>query len=274
MKTRLILGAVLVVLAGGFLAASVVQNGAPWGFRDRAAVLVEVVGTAEIYPSKARKQKERIEKASLPGVPGASLYVDDEVRVSAFSVARGKIPGAEVEFLDGAYVQLSKKSWVLKRGLVHVTVDAGQHLKIGSVVGSVSLAEGAYRLAADGNANRFFVYVEDGTAAAETAEGQKGTAEKGGLLMLTQTGVVKRDAKKGLSLSARCKKEGADAVSATRVVTGKADPGTQLFINGKLTYPDDKDTFEARLPPGKSIVVFGRSVSGISKKLDVGCGGR
>ncbi|MCP4504250.1 MAG: hypothetical protein GY822_30380 [Deltaproteobacteria bacterium] len=274
-KKRLILGVVILVVGVLFAGVSYQMNGAPWGFRDRDAVFVEVVGTAEVYPSRLRKQRERIEKTSLPGVASGSLFVGDEVRVSAFSMARAVLPHAEVELLDGANVVLEKERWMLKRGLMQIKVLPGKNsFIVGSTVGTARLDPGTFRLTSDGSAGGFFVFVEEGTAFVESSDGKSETAENGELLMLTSAGVKVLDGKAKVSLTSRCKREGADAVSATRVISGKSDRGTQIFINGKLTYPDEKGKYLSRLPPGDRVVIFARSAAGSSKRVTLKCGSR
>lgn len=259
MRLSLILSAVLLSTGVGVPGWVVFTSGPPWGFRGRAAVVLESVGSVELSLKAPRAGQER----SRRGEPGLGVYTGDEVRVGSLSQVRLRLPFGEVTLGDGAQATLEHGVLTLGRGLLDVFVLEGQQARVRSAPTGVTmlLEPGRYHAAADGRV-AFFLRVEQGRAETELAALEPLGA---GQMMRSIEGrpAERVPVAEKLKLEARIERAAGARGSTGGVVKGRAEVGTQVYVDGALYYPDPDGSFSVDVPPGdEEVIVFARDPAG------------
>lgn len=275
MRVRILVSVALLLVGVGLPVAAVVSNGPPWGFRDRAAVVLESVGSVEVYPSPERREREGLKTASIPGKPGLALRPGDEVRVGTVSELRARTPQGDVTLSDGAQARFLAAWLSFGRGMGVVEVAAGseQRLRAEELALEVVLGPGRYRLAADGKV-AFFLLVEEGKARVVEPAGVPSVTPQRMLRLVKGGAPEVLPIPTSLSLVARFDRA-TDRKDPTSVgfVRGRTEVGTQIYVDGKLSYPDPDGSFSVSVPPGeRSVVVFARDPAGNVRRLTVARG--
>lgn len=281
MQLRAVISAVFLLIGLGLPIGAVVSNGPPWGFRGRAAVMLESVGGVEVYPSAERARRHRLPDGAQPGSAGLALYAGDEVRVATLSHVTLRRPLSDVSLEDGGRV-LIEAGWIeLERGLANLEVRAtayapaaelgAERVRNAGLGADVRLEPGQYRAAADGKGS-FFLFVHTGRGVVEGRDGDVITVEAGQFLASLPGAVpAVRRAPARLRLEAIFARQ---TTSSAGTVAGRTQPGAQVYLDGKLIYPEPDGTFHVSVAPGTAdVVVFARDLAGNVARMTLRRGG-
>lgn len=217
MTVRYLVGALLLAVGVGLPVAAISGSGLPWEFRERAAVVLERVGTVE--NQTAPGEVHRVEK-------GEALMAGHEIRVGGLSQVRFRTrTRGEVTVGDASRVTVLDDSVQLGRGLAEVVVPPGatQRVSLPLLGCEVDLLEGQHLLLADGR-DRLSMLVERGSASVRFGDGEPKVGQAGQLLSVLRG----KEATWGRRMtSLTCSAECSRAQGNVRV-KGAADPGSQV----------------------------------------------
>jgi hypothetical protein len=250
------LGALLLVVGVALPVASVMQRGAPWGFRGHRGVLVEVVGDVQVNDAEANRRDHKV---------GAWLEIGDELRAGRFSILRARLGEAELGVTDSGVVRLTQKGALFSSGALDVTVPTGPGKLVLEIEGfeqsltvSPAGSDARVRVLADGK-GAAFAHVRAGSVDAS------GTNVETGQLLTLRRGQAPKitPAPSSVELTATC--DGAK-VSLT------ASAGTQVFVPGFVRVSDGSK-IDLDAPAGASrVVVSARDIAGnVARPQDVPC---
>ncbi len=273
MKARLILGFSALVLGGVLIAVALSQRGTPWGFRDRAAVLVEQVGTVELTAGPHHRGASP--GATVPGSKVTGLFAGDELRTSPLSMARVKTPSHLFKIGSGSQFRLEEDGGAtFSRGQLTLDVPRSERVvRIRGGGGEVAFDEGSYDLVADGRAGNLFVFIRSGKAKVVNQSNMTPLVA-GDLLRLAKGVATVGEPATNVGLKAQCRRGAGAGSSKPRMITGTAPPGTLLLVDGRLLYPANDSTFTVKLPPDEGqVVVFARAPGGNVAERSLRCGG-
>ncbi len=263
---RLVVALVLLVVGIALPVAAVKTFGAPWGFGDRAAVVLEKVGVAELYPGPKHPDRR-----TQPVTAETDLLAGDEVRVSSLvSMVRFKHRRGEAQLSTGGRMVFFDDRFELERGRMTGTVGVGPMLVDVGQVGSVEFDQGAFVVVADGQ----------GHALVKAETGGFRVAKKGGSWLSGRAGevaVLRRGeepevpaAVAKLTLNASCKK-----IDQTNVIVrGRAPLLSEVLVAGRLVFPDAGNVFELTLarPDSGQVKLFARDAAGETTRAVARCG--
>jgi hypothetical protein len=265
-KARIAVAVVLLVIAVALCVAAVSGRGAPWGWRGHQAVVLEAAGTVEV--TKAGQGGDG--SATRP-VAGLFLDAGDELRAGRYSEVRLRTPGGLVILKDGAHVVIGpgtsgKPVISVERGAVDVQRPAGMAPFLVGVDGLGATI--AIRAGTDGGEAHVLVdghgaraWVKSGSAEGTAAGGDE-NAETGKVLVIGEDKKPRiEDAPSSLALAPVCER-------GKLVVT--APDGAQLFIGGKLLYPD-KGQLVVDSGARAEMTIFGKDFVGNVAHTTVKC---
>lgn len=270
-KARLILGLVALLAGIGLMAFAFVERGPPWGFRDRAGVILETVGAVEL--TAGPKHRGAKAGATMQGKDARGLFLGDELRTGPLSLAKIKTPDISFQLGGGSQLKLDPDGGLtLARGSLTLDVPRSEKVfRIRGGGGEVAFEEGAFDLVADGRAGNLFVLVRRGKATA-VGEGNNLPLSSGNLLRLSGGKAEVSEPATDVDLRVTCRLGEGEGTSKPRIVTGQAPLGTLLLIEGRLLYPKTDKSFSAKLPPDdKDVIVFARSPGGAAKERTLTC---
>ena len=272
MKIRIVLGVLALLIGAGLVAFTVNAKGAPWGFRDRAGVLVEVVGAVEL--TAVPQHRGATAGATLRGADVTGLFLGDEIRTGPLSMARVKTPDISFRMGSGSQLRLDDDGGMtLERGSLTLDVPRSDRtVRMRGGGGEVAFDEGAFDLVADCRAGNLFVLARRGKATA-IAKDESTDVTSGQLLQLNAgTPSVGAPATE-VNLVVNCQRGAGEGKSRPREVSGQAPQGTFLLVDGSVLYPANDATFKVRLPPDDvPVVVFARAPGGASTEKSINCG--
>lgn len=246
-KQRFLIGAGLFVAGLVLPAIAVAAFGVPWGFGDRAAVLLSSVGTVEVRLSKhpAGLSRGKPETTARP-TDDFDFYTGDEVRVGSLSELRLKTATGVVTLGDGASLKFFDEGIEFRRGMAWVETTGTTVVTVPDRAVMVELKPGRHLLSADGR-GQFYVTVLDGVGRVSAEGGAWKAGQSGNTLTLEGSGDPEwKPTNVDTNCAASCKIRGMQAL-----MKGRTKVGSQVFINGALIYPDTEGRFEVALPEGK-----------------------
>lgn len=259
-KARVTAIVVLLVVAIALPIVAVVQRGPPWGYRGHPAVLVELTGTVELYPSE--EKLARLGDGAIKPKAGMFLDAGDKLLVGRYSEARVRMPTGDVVLGDDAHVIIDPGGSTgtelrLLRGLVQVMLPQGItpfEIALPAHDGKITLRPGqgggSFRLVSDGKAE-VRAYVRSGSAEAQVAG--DANAETNKILVVDGGRVPRVMDVPALAPIATC-----DNTKLTLAVPN----ATQVFALKELRYPiGGSVSFD--LPAARpSVTVYARDVTG------------
>jgi hypothetical protein len=251
-RLRLVIASILLGVGIGLPWFAFSENGAPWEFQDRAAVVLSTTGTVEIYPGTERPRDKG--EAKIAAAPGVALFASDEVRVGSFAQAQLRTRAGDLTLGDGAQAVMRDDAVSLARGLLLLEVpETAESFRVGALGAGadVRLLPGRYRFTADGHDSLWVLVV-----AGEASTGEH--IAKSGQLLEVRKGprVSVAEAPKELRLTAGVDKQADE-------IRGTAAQGAAVYLNGKLSFVDAEGTFRQPVPPGDGpIVLFARDPAG------------
>jgi len=156
---------------------------------------------------------------------------------SASAISASSACGSHLSFTDTGIEFL--------RGLAFIESEGTTRLRVSSLDAVLELKPGRHLLAADGR-GQLFATVLEGVARVSVAGGTWLAGQTGQTLAVAQTPLVWKETRFATNCSAACRIRGVHAL-----VKGRTEPGSQVFVNGNLSYPDADGRFELSLPEGK-----------------------
>lgn len=264
MKARFLIALILGLLGVGVPLAAVKSHGMPWGFRDRAAVVLHTAGAVELFASTGVAGASPSAKQLQAG---QGLHPSDELRVGVLSMATLRFPSADVDLHDGARVTVDEGRVELARGSLAVVVGSGA-LTLTSEPFSfrATLTPGRYRALSDGR-DLLSVVVLDGRIDVENGD----AARAGDLLLVERGGRVTRGGPLAAPTCAvRCRVLG----PGNALAEGELPRHAMGWMNGTFVFADARSKFSAPLAldgDQGTAVLFVRDVVGNTCKADVRC---
>lgn len=270
MKLRLGVGAALLVIGLALAGFALAQHGKPWGFRGHDAVLVEATHNVDLLPSGARAERDNLGDALLPKVPGTFLDDGDSVSVGVHSEARLVRQGGTLVLGDGTRATFTARGLRLDQGMLDVTIEKGTAplvVELAAPPSTLTLraadVDGAFRVLSDGK-HEARVLVRAGSIDASSGGGAK-TVTAGKVLAIGSDGAPRVEAPpSSLAITVAC---------TNHEVGVRAPPATQLFIDGRLRYPEDGvRTIETIAEHPDRTHVLGRDVVGnVAPAVEIAC---
>lgn len=264
MRARLAATAFLLVIAVALVAAAMMTQGAPWGYRGHAAVIIEATGAVEVGASDAKGGAD----VRMEPVPGTFLDAGDEVRVGRYSQARVRVPGADLLLGDDARVRVAAQGLHVLRGVVEVELPHGTlpfEIVVPTPEGKLALRSGdkggSFRIVADG-VNEVRAYVRSGSAEAVAAGDAH--AETGQVLVVDAKRVPRVEAAAPLAPVASC-----DNKRLALELPG----ATQVIALRQLRYPDKGKVVFDLNEVKPAVPVYARDVTGRVWRAVVPCAG-
>ncbi|MFH1810383.1 MAG: hypothetical protein ABIJ09_16680 [Pseudomonadota bacterium] len=254
-----IAAAAMLVAALALVGVTLVKQGHPLGYRGRAGVVREVVGTVEVRASGGRPER---------ATPASWIAADTEVRTGDFSSASVETARGTLRLYDSTGIRSRRAAatgpqWLLDNGRLHIEVDHSAGTTVGSLAAAshVELLPGSFHIIADGKGLLCGLCVE-GTALVHEGDDRPTEVKPGQVFILSPLApAVVTDQVPDLALKVQVAARTRPGELPT--VSGHVTPGSRVYVNGEVTYPDSGGEFMAALSPGEEqVVVVAEDISG------------